>query len=674
MKDFLLEVYCEELPPKLLLKLVDSLVENFTKQLKLHQLSYTVIQSFATPKRLAFLVKNLSKKQKNIQINKKGPNVAANAQAITGFAKTNNTNIDNLTRKQTTKGEYYYYQNTIIGKNTADLLADICKNAIKNITIHRPMRWGNNKFSFIRPVHSIIALFGEQIIPLTIMNVVSGNTTKGLRFIANNNITINNATDYQQIMLDVGLIEVDFIKRRDIISTQIQQIAAENNALIIKDNELLNEVCALVEHPQAFIGKFDSKFLSLPKEVITQTMREHQKYFSVVDINNKLLSNFIAVANVVTTDMSTIIAGNQKVIKPRLNDAQFFWQQDSKNTLFSYVDKLKNILFMQDLGSMYDKSQRLVILTKYIANIINADNIFAARAALLSKADLSTNMVVEFPNLQGIIGSYYAKKDNENKLTIDAIYYQYYPRFAGDKLPNNAEGICVSIADKIDSICGIFGINNQPTGSKDPYALRRLALGLMRIIIEKKLNINLKNLIIFSLKLYFNNADNEKFIQIHNFMLERLKVYYHEKNIDTTVFLAASKINNNNPYDVHLRINALNSFSQKPDAKNLIIANKRIFNILKKSEFNIIDKYNFTTDIDKTLYKNIIKSQKVIASTTDYEIIINELLSLKIIIDEFFNTVMINDKDEKIKNTRLNLINLIRKLFLNIGDIALLAK
>lgn len=669
MHDFLLELRCEELPPKSLAKFSQNLANNLSTELINNNLNFQSIKAFATPRRLAILIKDLAKKQQDININKKGPAINSNPKAVVGFAKLNGVSQDELSIKATNKGDYYYFETQQNGKNSAELLANICQSAIKNLQINRGMRWGDNAFSFIRPVHSVIMLFGDEVIPASILGVKTSNITLGLRFSKNNILKIDKASNYQKIMR-ANNIEVDFELRKNIIKNQINKIIIANNSVLIENDNLLNEVCALVEYPTAVLGEFDKLFLQLPPEALSSAMAEHQKYFSMVDKNNKLLPNFITISNAFTDDMRLVIAGNQKVIRPRLSDADFFWQQDKKQTLESRLDKLKQVLFMQQLGTMFDKSRRIEALSGIIAQTIGANVELSQRAALLSKADLTTGMVGEFTGLQGVIGSYYAKNDGEDPIIASAIYHHYHPRFAGDELPNSTEGLSVALADKLDTICGIFGINQEPTGSKDPYALRRMALGVMRIIIEKNIDFNLIKIIKNSLTLHFKQVDDKLVFRIHNFMLDRLRAYYKEQKIDISAFLAASKINNHNPYDLHLRILVLNDFIKLEVAKDLIEVNKRIANILKEAVFTPTNSYSFSKKVDNNLLKKVQKLQQF---SGNYQQTINNLLSLKVVIDEFFDSVMINDNDAKIRQMRLSLIADIRVLFLKIGDITLLS-
>lgn len=662
MKDFLLELHTEELPPKLLPKLIKSLADNFATELTQENLTFTKIKPFVTPRRLAILIEGLSEKQTNKDINKKGPSVNANENAIKGFAKSNGIEVESLTRETTDKGDYYYFKNQEIGKNTKNLLAKISQVAIKNIPLVRPMRWADFDFSFIRPAHSLILLFGDDVIDGEIMGLKSSRNTTGLRFVKDNKITIDSAKNYQKIMLD-NQIEVCFETRKSNILKQIQTISAKNHLEYIENDLLLDEVCGLVEYPQAFIGSFATKFLDLPKEVIIKSMAEHQKYFATTK-NGKLTNKFIAISNIKSKNEAVIIAGNEKVIRPRLEDAEFFFSNDKKTTLESKLTNLQTVLFMQGLGTMFEKTKRLEKLAGKFAENIGADTNLAMRAGKLAKADLTSNMVGEFASLQGIMGGYYAVFDGENSEVSIAINQHYRPKFAGDDLPKNLEGLSVALADKIDTICGIFAIGNAPTGSKDPYALRRLALGFMRIIIEKQINLSLVDIIKYSLNLY--SKFDEKIAQnILEFMLDRLKSYYKDKGIKTTSILAASSGKINNPYDLHLRIIAIDKFSKTTDGKEIIAINKRIVGILKGAKYDNNETLNLT--IEKELREKI----KTLDNTNNYDNLMQNILELKPTLDKFFIEVIVNDEDENLRNARLTLLKKVANKLATIGDLTI---
>lgn len=678
-QDFLLELGTEELPPKLLKQLSSALSGNLTKQLKALNLSFNKVTSFATPRRLAVLVSDLQVQQSDQEIKRKGPSIGAPEQALVGFAKSCGVAKDALEKKALGDVDYYFFTQEKKGKKAQDLLPEVVGSAIKRIPIVRAMRWGDLDFSFVRPVRWLVMMLGSEIVKANIMGLDSGNKTYGMRFTGDKTFSIESAKYYQQTLLNKAQIQADFELRKATIRSQVMQVASENNAKAVIDEALLDEVCALVEYPRAFSGNFDKRFLQVPEEALISAMKSHQKYFHMVDSEDKLLPAFISVANIESSDLSVIIDGNERVIRPRLSDSEFFWEQDKLATLASRISKLDSVLFMDGLGSMGEKARRIETLSGYIADIIGANSKDVKRAGLLCKADLVTDMVGEFADLQGVMGGYYALNDGENVAVAIAISEHYHPRFSYDSLPSTPEGLCVAIADKVDSIVGIYGIGNKPTGSKDPYALKRAALGLLRMIIEPKLDLNLLDLLFKSVKLY--KLDKQITTEIYNFILERLDAYYQDKGIDKVVIkavLIAQKYQSESVYDCHLRIKAVHEFMQDENSNSLIEANKRIKNILKDtSEVQInINATEFDNLLGKAseFDKNLHKALEKIKINQDYPAMIKAFLSLKPVIDEFFDNVMVNDENPELRRLRLNSIERIRTLFLHIADIAYLSK
>ena len=673
-KDFLLELGTEEMPPKLLKNLSQSLTNNLINILQKLNLTHSNVESFATPRRLAVLIKDLQLQQEDKIIELKGPAVNSPKKAIEGFTRSLGINKSDLIEKIFKDANYYYFVKKQQGLNIVDLIEDIVKKAIKGISQQKSMSWGNGDFNFIRPVKWLITMLGDELVKTNIMGLTSNNITRGLRFSKQPEFKIDNAKDYQKIIFDKAKIEVDFNARKQIIYDKVIEIAAKNKVKAVIDDALLDEVCSLVEFPNVFLGKFDIRFLKIPKEVLISVMQLHQKYFHVVDDKGQLLPFFIAVANIDSNDTSIIKKGNERVITPRFNDAEFFWKKDKLIALADRVKELDKVLFIQSLGSIGDKTKRIELLSKYIANILSLNSNDVSRSALLAKADLVSEMVVEFPDLQGIIGYYYALNDSEKPSVAIAIKEHYCPKFSGDLIPSTKEGMVVAIADKIDTITGIYCIGKEPSGSKDPYALRRAALGIVRIIIEAKLEINIKDLISKSISLY--KFDTNITNKIYNFFIERLDAYYKDKGIDNKIFLAVLKVYPESFYDFHLRIIALNEFIQNNSAKNLIIINKRIANILKKCD-NLEAKINNDILVEKS-EKALFDASLSIANdnsfkASDYSNRIDKLLSLEILIDDFFNNVMVNVEDKELKNSRLSLLNQVRKLFLSVADISYLA-
>ncbi len=671
-QDFLLELGTEELPPKLLKQLSNALTNNVTAQLSELNLSYTKVESFATPRRLAVLVSDLQLQQQDQTIERKGPAVSAPDQAVDGFAKSCGVSRADLEQKAFGKADYYFFTKEQKGLKTQDLLEDIVDTAIKKIPITRAMRWGDLDFNFVRPTHWLIMMLGSDVVTATVMGLSSGNTTRGLRFTGEQVFNIDNASHYRQTLFNKAKIEVDFDARKEMIREQVMQVALDCQSNAVIDESLLDEVCALVEYPKAFSGGFDARFLDVPEEALISAMKSHQKYFHMVDDDGKLLPVFISVANIESSDLSVIIDGNERVIRPRLTDSEFFWEQDKADSLVSRLPKLDRVLFMKSLGSMGDKAKRIESLSTYIANVVGANAEHSARAGLLSKTDLVTNMVGEFADLQGVMGGYYALNDGEDSAVAMAISEHYHPRFAGDTLPSSNEGLVVAIADKLDTITGIYGIGQGPTGSKDPYALRRMALGLLRIMVEGKLNLNLKALIKQSLELHTSDVDKSSAEAIYKFMMDRLRAYYKEQKVSSKAFEAVLAVRPESPYDFHLRVGALNEFTLNSASESLIEANKRIANMLKEhKDLGIqVDNSVLVEPAEKALFTATQTVANQLAGSSNYTQSMNELLSLKDAIDAFFDQVMVNTDDEALKQARLTLLNWIRSLFLSVADVS----
>ena len=669
--DFLLELGTEELPPKLLLKLSNSLRDNFEQELNKLNLNFNNTKAFATPRRLAITISELQSKQQDQVIEKKGPSTQSPEMAINGFAKSCGVSVDELEKKELAGKEYFFYSKEEPGQSIKDLLPSIIEKSIKDIPITRSMKWGDSDYSFVRPVHWLVVMLDKDVVNANIMGLKSGRESKGLRF-QDLNLKFSHANEYENLMSQKAQILVDFNKRKELIRDQILSVAKTNNAEVVIDESLLDEVCALVEYPRAFSGSFDKKFLDIPQEAIISAMKSHQKYFHLVDSKEKLLPLFISVANIESSNIQAVIDGNERVIHPRLADSEFFWNQDKAIKLEERLAGLDSVMFMKSLGSMGQKAKRIEKLSSNISDLAGFDKEIAQRAGLLSKTDLLSEMVGEFADLQGIMGGYYALNDGESKEVSVAIREHYQPRFAGDSLPSTDAGIAVSLADKMDTLTGIYGIGQGPTGSKDPYALRRTALGMLRILLEAKIELNLKSLIDFSLSLHLKEVDRKCAGDIYNFMMDRLKAYYRDANIDTNIYEAVLAVSPDSPLDFHYRIDALNEFTQSADSKSLIEANKRIANILKDSDEKLeeLNSNMLLEDSEKILYKATESLTKELSGSKNYKEIMKSLLNLKDSIDSFFDNVMVNAEDDKVKSSRLALIRRVRHLFLSVADIS----
>ena len=672
--DFLLELGTEELPPKLLLKLSNALKDNLSSELEKLSIKSDSIKAFATPRRLAISISELQSKQQDQVLEKKGPSTQSPEMAINGFAKSCGVDVSELEKKELGGKEYFYYSKEETGQSVSELLPEAIEKSIKDIPITRAMKWGSSDYSFVRPVHWLVIMLDKDIVPAKIMGLESNRITKGLRFI-DPIIELKHAKDYEQVMSDKAQILVDFAKRKELIRDQVLSVAQKNNAEVVIDESLLDEVCALVEYPRAFSGSFDKKFLDIPQEAIISAMKSHQKYFHLVDIQGQLLPLFISVANIESTNIKAIVDGNERVIHPRLADSEFFWNQDKAKKLEERLPDLDSVMFMKSLGSMGQKAKRIESLSSHISDLVGFDQKASARAGLLSKSDLLSEMVGEFADLQGIMGGYYAANDGETQAVSVAIREHYQPRFAGDKVPSTNEGLVVAIADKLDTISGIYGIGQAPTGSKDPYALRRLALGLLRILLEAKIELNLKSLIDYSLNLHLKEVDRSCGDDIYSFMMDRLKAYYKDANIDSNVYEAVLAVSPESPLDFHLRVEALNEFTQSENSKSLIEANKRIANILKDSneKNETLNPKILIDDSEIKLFNASESLSKKLSGSKDYQEVMKSLIDLKDSIDSFFDNVMVNTDDDKLKSSRLALIRKIRLLFLSVADISYLS-
>ena len=672
--DFLLELGTEELPPKLLLKLSNALKDNLSSELEKLSIKSDSIKAFATPRRLAISISELQSKQQDQVLEKKGPSTQSPEMAINGFAKSCGVDVSELEKKELVGKEYFYYSKEETGQSVSELLPEAIEKSIKDIPITRAMKWGSSDYSFVRPVHWLVIMLDKDIVPAKIMGLESNRITKGLRFI-DPIIELKHAKDYEQVMSDKAQILVDFAKRKELIRDQVLSVAQKNNAEVVIDESLLDEVCALVEYPRAFSGSFDKKFLDIPQEAIISAMKSHQKYFHLVDIQGQLLPLFISVANIESSNIKAIVDGNERVIHPRLADSEFFWNQDKAKKLEERLPDLDSVMFMKSLGSMGQKAKRIESLSSHISDLVGFDQKASARAGLLSKSDLLSEMVGEFADLQGIMGGYYATNDGETQAVSVAIREHYQPRFAGDKVPSTNEGLVVAIADKLDTISGIYGIGQAPTGSKDPYALRRLALGLLRILLEAKIELNLKSLIDYSLNLHLKEVDRSCGDDIYSFMMDRLKAYYKDANIDSNVYEAVLAVSPESPLDFHLRVEALNEFTQSENSKSLIEANKRIANILKDSneKNETLNPKILIDDSEIKLFNASESLSKKLSGSKDYQEVMKSLIDLKDSIDSFFDNVMVNTDDDKLKSSRLALIRKIRLLFLSVADISYLS-
>lgn len=689
----LIELGTEELPPKALKKLSDALTKELLYGLLTAELiaqeDADVARPFATPRRLGLSVPNVITAQPDQTVERRGPAIQAAFKedgtatpAALGFAKSCGVEVADLGRMKTDKGEWLNYQLNQTGKKTAELVPEIIDQAIKRLPIAKRMRWGSSNAEFVRPVQWLIVMHGETVLPATVLNVGSGNTSRGHRFHCDGEITISKADDYEQSLLEHGHIIANFDKRQKMIVDQVDSLAKSVKGVIEPDQVLLDEVTGLVEHPSAILGSFDADFLKVPQECLVSSMRDHQKYFHIVDAKGKLLPYFITVSNIQSKDPARVTSGNERVLRARLSDARFFWETDQKTKLEERVAKLDKVLFHVKLGSVLDKSKRIQSLAGSLAQQMNADKRITERAALLAKADLVSDMVGEFDELQGVMGHYYADRDGEDALVGDCIEQHYWPKFAGDQLPQSAEAQTVALADKIDSLVGIYGAGEVPTGDKDPYALRRAALSILRILIEQKHTFGLTELVSHSAVTFKElndiEIDTETQQQIADFIRGRLTSFYQSQQIATNTINAVMACKPDSPLDFEQRVKAVHAFGEMAEAVDLAAANKRISNLLKKQAgepSHAIDEAALVEQAERDLHKAITTIEQDCVSLFDdgdYTQGLKKLATLRTPVDAFFEDVMIMSDDPEQRQNRLNLLSRMQSLFLRVADIALL--
>jgi glycyl-tRNA synthetase beta chain len=688
-KDFLVELGTEELPPKALKKLADAFTAGIVEGLQNEHLSHSAVHSYAAPRRLAVWVEALQTAQPDKQLERRGPAVQAAfddnglpTKAAQGFARSCGVQVEELETLETDKGSWLVHRGFEQGKGARELLPAIVQHALDKLPIPKRMRWGDLSAEFVRPVHWLVLLLGEEVIDTEILAVESGRETRGHRFHHPHAISINQPSEYAPLLETEGRVVADFEQRREAIRGQVQEAAVRLGGKAVIDASLLDEVTGMVEWPVAVAGSFDRRFLDVPAEALISAMKGHQKYFHVVDADDTLMPNFITVSNIDSKDISAVRDGNERVIRPRLADAEFFWHQDRKQSLAGYRDALKHVVFQKQLGTLFHKSERIAGLAGAIAEQLGAQRSEAERAGQLAKCDLMSEMVGEFPELQGTMGRYYAAHDGEPAEVVAAMDEQYMPRFAGDRLPANPVGQAVAIADKLDTLVGIFGIGQPPTGSKDPFALRRAALGVLRTLIEQRLELDLTNLIDESIAHYKTggNAFDAKLDgQVFDFMMERLRVYYSDIGISVDVFEAVLAVRPTRPYDFDQRVRAVNAFRELAEAESLAAANKRASNILRQAREK---GETFSDQVDSTLLQE--QEEQVLAERIvkvgaavkpelekfDYSTALQQMAELRQPVDAFFDEVMVMAEDEGVRRNRLALLNSLRELFLRVADVS----
>lgn len=685
-QNFLVELGTEELPPKALRSLGEAFADNLKQELTNADLPFAEVRWYAAPRRLAVYVTELAASQPDKQLEKRGPAVQAAfdaegnpTKAAMGWARGNGIDVSQASRLKTDKGEWLVHVADIKGKAATELLPAMVEQALSRLPIPKAMRWGDKSIQFIRPVHTLTLLLGDQLLPATILGVDSARTLRGHRFMGEQEFELAHADHYLQALEQTGKVLADFERRKAIIKTGVEQAAAAVGGIADLDEDLLEEVASLVEWPVVLTAAFEEKFLKVPAEALVYTMKGDQKYFPVYDADGKLLPTFIFVTNIESKDPSQIISGNEKVVRPRLADAEFFFDTDRKTTLASRLEQLDNVLFQQQLGTVREKSERISALSGFIAAAIGADKAQAERAGLLSKCDLVTNMVFEFTDTQGVMGMHYARHDGEDEAVALALKEQYQPRFAGDDLPSQDISAAVALADKLDTLVGIFGIGQIPKGDKDPFALRRAALGALRIIVEKDYDLDLPILIEQAKALYGDKLSNAKAAdEILDFMLGRFRAWYQDLGYGVDVIQAVLARRPTRPADFDARVKAVSQFRKLDAAAALAAANKRVGNILAKFEGEIPSEVNpalLQDDAEKVLASQLAELTERLTplfAAADYNSALNELAALREGVDSFFDQVMVMAEDEALRLNRLALLNQLRNLFLQIADISLL--
>jgi glycyl-tRNA synthetase beta chain len=685
MIDLLVEIGTEELPPKALPTLSAAFTDGIAKGLADAGLTPEAILPYAAPRRLAVWVKGVDAQQADQIIEKRGPAIKGAfdadgnpTKAALAFANSCGVEVADLGRMETDKGAWLVFRQQQAGQATAALLPAIVEKSLAALPIPKRMRWGSGTAEFVRPVHWIVMLNGSEVIDAEILGIKTGRESRGHRFHAPDAISISTPADYA-VQLSEAFVIARFDARREMIRSKVEALAAELGGKAIMPGGLLDEVTALVEWPVPVAGRFEERFLDVPQEALISTMQDNQKYFALVDTNGKLMPNFITIANIESRDVAQISSGNERVIRPRFSDAEFFWTQDKKQTLESRREGLKTMVFQQKLGSLYDKSARVAKLAGYIAQQLGADATLAVRAAELGKCDLITNMVFEFTELQGIMGRYYAAHDGEAAEVAAALDEQYMPRFAGDELPQSKTGQILALAERLDTLAGIFGIGQKPTGAKDPFGLRRAALGALRLLIENGLALDLADLldqaaINLSTQLGSKPATGETL----DYILDRLRSYYQEQGIGADVVEAVAALKPSQPLDFDRRVKAVAAFRQLTASESLAAANKRISNILKKVEGELPTRVELgllQEPAEKALADAVFTQENKVLplfAVGDYEAALLSLASLREPVDQFFTDVMVMAEDVALKNNRLALLNHLRGLFLRVADLSVL--
>ncbi len=680
-RDLLIEIGTEELPPKALSALAAAFEQGIRAGLEKAGLASGAIQGFATPRRLAVLIEQLPARQPDRPLERRGPALSAAfgpdgnpTKAAEGFARSCGAAVADLQRRETDKGAWLVHLSVEPGAATVALISGIVETTLAGLPIPKRMRWGDRDDEFVRPVQWVVLLFGDEVIPATIMGVQAGRETRGHRFHRPQPIHLTAPADYARQLASEGQVIADFAARRAAIRAQAEAVATELRGVAVIKPELLDEVTALVEWPVALAGNFERRFLNVPAEALISTMQDNQRYFPVVDAQGRLLPHFITIANLESRDPAQVRAGNERVIRPRFSDAEFFWNQDRKQPLAARMEGLKQVVFQQRLGTMADKSGRVAALARFIARGHgNAD--WADRAARLAKCDLLTQMVQEFPELQGIMGRYYALPDREAPEVAQALEEQYLPRFAGDRLPQTTTGRALALAERLDTLTGIFAIGQGPSGTKDPFALRRAALGVLRILIEGQLDLDLLDLLERAAAGFEPALRADHAIEtVFEFVMDRLRGYYLEQGVRPDTFEAVLDCRPTRPLDFDRRVRAVGAFRELPEAASLAAANKRIRNLLKKVETVLPFEVRpdlLVEEAEQALAGRLVELSSEAIPLMEaglYPEALGRLARLREPVDAFFDQVLVMAEDPLLRDNRLALLNELGSLFLRVAD------
>ncbi|MCH8101257.1 MAG: glycine--tRNA ligase subunit beta [Proteobacteria bacterium] len=685
--DFLVEIGTEELPPKALRSLMTAFAENLAKAIAAARLEHGPVHAYASPRRLAVLVEKLGLQQDDRSVQQQGPPVkiafsddGKPTPAATAFARKCGVAVGELSRSKTSKGEWLAFEVVEKGRAAAEILPGLVEQALTSLPIPRRMRWGDGDIEFVRPVHWVILLHGRKAIKAPVLGITAGNQSRGHRVHSSGDLTISSPGSYLDTLEKDGYVIADFERRRALIISGVTAAATEAGGNIVDGESLYDEVAALVEWPVPLLGDFDSKYLSLPREVVISTLTSHQRYFPIADAEGNLLPHFVTVANLDSKDPGQVRSGNERVIRSRLADAAFFWDTDRRNTLASRQDALNEVVYQHGLGSLFDRAQRIGTLATWLATKLNMDNADINRAAALAKCDLLTGMVGEFPELQGIMGRYYATADGEADTVACAIEEHYLPRYAGDKLPASTEGQVLAVADRLDTLAGIFSLGKRASGNRDPFGLRRAALGVVRILIECGLDIDLKALIAkaFAIQPSGKAVDADIADELYVFVTDRLRRYFLDRDpgLSVQTFDAVMVRQPASLLDFDRRLVAVQTFARLEQAESLAAANKRIANILQKADNPdglSINQKLLQEEAEQALFSSLVNAQRKVRpllAARSYAEVLNELADLRDPIDRFFDNVMVMVDDDKVKTNRLALLGELRALFLNVADIS----